>query len=90
MPDDLADRRKLRQVLRSWNSGARRRIEIGNVVRYDPTGQQSQVRGVWQDGAYTRVLVDAGPPHGQAWVLSSDCTLLRSDDLQPDPEEAAP
>jgi len=83
MPDDLAVQR-LRRVVRSWNSGARRRIEIGNVVRYDPTGEVSQCRGVWQDGAYTRVLIDH--KGGQAWVLSSDCTLVSSDDLEPLPE----
>jgi hypothetical protein len=87
MPDDLAAWR-LRRVVRSWNSGARRRIEIGDVVRYDPTGQTSQCRGVWQDGPHTRVLVDH--KGGQAWVLSADCTLVRSDDTLPDVPEAQP
>jgi hypothetical protein len=85
MPDDLAAQR-LRRVVRSWNSGARRRIEIGNVVAYDPTGEVSQCRGVWQDGAYTRVLVETAG--GQSWVLSSDCTLLHSGDV--DAPEATP
>lgn len=75
MSDDLAARRKIHAVRMAHASGRRRRVEIGDVVVYDPTRATSQVRGVWQDGPSTRVLVDLDG--GQAWVLSSDCTVTQ-------------
>jgi hypothetical protein len=74
--DDLATRRKLHAARMAHASGRRRRVDIGDVVTYDPTSASSQVRGVWQDGAYTRVLVEL--ERGPAWVMSSDCTVTQA------------
>lgn len=74
MADDLAQRRKLHAARMAHASGRRRRVDIGDVVTYDPTGERSQVRGVWQDGATTRVLVEVAGD--QCWVPSDHSTVV--------------
>jgi len=67
----------MRAVQMAHASGRRRRVDISDVVTYDPAGTTSQVRGVWQDGPHTRVLIDL--ERGPCWVLSSDCTVTLSE-----------
>jgi hypothetical protein len=72
--DELAERRRGWAGLGQLQKHRIRRIDLGDRIRYLPTGEVSMVAGIWLDGPYLRALVDlkAGP----AWVLSQDCDAV--------------
>jgi hypothetical protein len=51
-----------------------RRIDLGDLVRYQPHDAVSTVYGVWLDTGRLWVLLRL--PTGEAWVPSQDCDSL--------------
>jgi hypothetical protein len=65
--------------MRGWEGIGRmpkhrvRRVDLGDLIRYRPTGTVGTVRGIWLDGhMFALIELETGP----VWVPTQDCDVL--------------